>query len=145
MSKSIIKSLKNIRYVKIFQNFKKIWEIILNVQNIQFMWKSMKKGEKILKNVKNPPKFIKNPSKFLNILKIMQNVWTIQKKWKYALKCQNPTYMHQNPWNYLTRGLFWYRRQTSKKQNFFNFCFSQARWRKNWKNFVFWMSGLVFI
>ena len=35
----------------------------------------------------------------------------------------------------------WIPTQTSKKQNFFNFCANELARSKNWKNFVFWIFG----
>ena len=96
-----------------------------------------KKGKKILKNVKNPPKFIKNPSKFLNILKIMQNVWTIQKKWKYALKCQNQTINVPKPLKFLDSWPFLIPSPDIQKTKFFQFLLLASSLAQKLKKFCF--------
>ena len=135
---------------KIFQNYKKIWEIMWNVQNIHLCQnpsRTMKKIEKsskirqksskIFENVENYAKCIIYPK---NLKFVLKHIDTIDIRWKSQKLLKKGLFY----WPNVNPRLLWYRRQISKKQNFFNFCFSQARWRKNWKNFVFWMSGLVF-
>ena len=129
----MIKSLKTSDLSKIFQNYKKIWEIMWNVQNIHLCQNPSKTEEKIEKSSKNSQKSSKIFENVENYAKCI----IYSKNLKFDLKCQNPTIYASKPLKFLDLWPFLIPSPDIQKTKFFQFLLLASSLAQKLKKFCF--------